>query len=71
MTKRIYPNLAAFLADTGLSQAELAEKVGASQSVISRLVNRKLTRIDAALAERITRVARVPMESLYCDGGAR
>lgn len=62
--KRIYTDLAAYLADTGVSQAAFAAKVGASQSVISRLVNGKQPHIDVALALKISRAASIPLESL-------
>jgi transcriptional regulator with XRE-family HTH domain len=62
--KRIYTDLAAYLADTGISQAAFAETVGASQSVISRLVNGKQPNLDVTLALKISRVANVPIESL-------
>jgi transcriptional regulator with XRE-family HTH domain len=60
---RIYPDLKAFLDDTGMTQAAFAEKVGASQSVISRIVNKQIVP-DVALALRISKEARVPLESL-------
>ena len=63
MAKRIYPDLATYLKDTDTTQMAFAEKVGASQSVISRIVNKQIVP-DVALALRISREARVPLESL-------
>jgi len=63
MSKRIYPDLQTYLRETGTTQAAFAEKVGASQSVVSRIVNRQIVP-DVGLALRISREARIPLESL-------
>jgi transcriptional regulator with XRE-family HTH domain len=67
VVKRIYPDLAAFLAATGMTQSEFASRVGISQPVISRIVNRKQRRLDWSMAERISKEARVPLESLTSE----
>lgn len=67
MVKRIYPDLAAFLADTGTTQTAFAQAVKVSQPVISRIVNRKQKRLDWAAAERISRAANIPLESLTSE----
>lgn len=63
MVVRTYPNLETFLKDTGLTQTELAEDLGISQSYLSRI---KTGEVEAPLwlALRIARRTRVPLESL-------
>lgn len=63
MVIRTYPDLATFLTETGMSQTELAQELGISQSYLSRI---KTGEIEAPLwlALRIARRTRVPLESL-------
>lgn len=63
MAKRTYPNLRAYLEDTGITQAELAGKLDRSQAYISKLLNGlQQPSLDEAL--RISRLCRIPVESL-------
>ena len=61
--RRTYPDLAAFFRESGVSQAEFAERIKHSQSYVSkvrhRIIEPNLT--DALL---ICREAGVPLESL-------
>jgi transcriptional regulator with XRE-family HTH domain len=69
MTKRTYPNLAAYLEGTGLTQVELAEKLGLSQAFMSRIIRGiQQPSLDEAL--RIARKVRVPVESLVSRANA-
>jgi transcriptional regulator with XRE-family HTH domain len=61
--QRIYPNLRRFFRETGMTQSELAERLGITQPKLSRIVNRK-NEPDLELAMRISRVCRVPLESM-------
>jgi transcriptional regulator with XRE-family HTH domain len=65
--KRIYPSLAAYLADTGETQQAFARRAGVSQPVISRIVNGKQPNLDVTVAMRISKMARVPLESLTTE----
>lgn len=64
--RRIYPDLASYLKDTGTTQTAFAEKVGASQSTISRILSKELVP-DVGLALRISKIARIPLESLIAE----
>ena len=63
MSRRSYPNLLAFLNETGTTQEQLARKLGISQGHMSRLA-RGLQQPSLDLALQIERIARVPLESL-------
>jgi transcriptional regulator with XRE-family HTH domain len=63
MRRRTYPNVTIFLAETGITQAKMAHDLGLSQGYISRL-RRGLQQPPLDLALRISRYARVPIESL-------
>jgi DNA-binding XRE family transcriptional regulator len=63
MAKRTYPSIAARMADTGETQAELAEILGVSQPYMSKIV-RGLQQPGLDEALRIARIMRVPVESL-------
>ena len=60
---RIYPNLKRYFRETGVTQTELAERLGINQPKLSRIVNR-IIEPDLELAMRISRVCRVPLESM-------
>lgn len=64
---RTYPNLASYLEGTGLTQVELARKLGVSQPIISKLV-RGLCQPSLHEALRISRLTGVPVESLVTRG---
>jgi ribosome-binding protein aMBF1 (putative translation factor) len=49
--------------DTGLTQAELAKKVGTTQSVIARLENAEYTGHSLTMLERIAASAALPSSS--------
>lgn len=63
MHTRTYPDLATFFEDTGLTQVELADELGISQSYLSRI---KTGEVEAPLwlALKIARRTRIPLESL-------
>jgi transcriptional regulator with XRE-family HTH domain len=63
MRRRTYPNLTAYLDDTGLTQVELAIKLQRSQAYVSKLVN-GLQQPSLNEALRIARICGVPVESL-------
>ena len=63
MRRRTYPSVAAYLEDTGLTQVELAAKLGWSQAAVSKMVN-GLQQPSLHEALRIARLCRVPIESL-------
>jgi transcriptional regulator with XRE-family HTH domain len=66
MAKRIYPNLKAYLKATGMTQMELAAKLGRSQAYVSKLVRRiQQPSLDEALA--IADKIGVPVESLVAQ----
>lgn len=67
MTGRTYPNLTAYLQDTGQTQTELAAKLDRSQAFISKLIN-GLVQPSLNEALRISRICRVPVESLVTRG---
>ena len=57
-----YPDLATYVAETGVPQATIAHAVGISQAHISRIVaGAAIPR--PALARRLARVCRIPLES--------
>jgi len=63
MADRIYPNILAYLKDTGITQEELARRLGISQGGLSKIIN-NIQAPRLGLALRIERVCRVPLESL-------
>lgn len=63
MKRRVYPNLAQYLANTGQSQQALADQLGVTQSHISRIVNGS-AEPSLELALRIADLANIPVESL-------
>ena len=63
MSRRTYPNLAAFFKATGMTQEQLAKRLGISQSSMSK-ITRGITGPSLELALRIERAAGVPIESL-------
>ena len=66
--RRTYPTIPAYLAATGLTQMELAAKLGRSQPFVSRLV-RGLQQPSLHEALRIASVLGVPVEALVSRGG--
>ncbi len=63
LVNRVYPNLAAFLKETGITQEALAAELGISQSHLSMLINGD-RQPSLPLALRIVERTRVPLESL-------
>lgn len=63
MVKRRYPNLKAFLADTGRTQSEFADRLGITQHYLSKIVNGR-QRPSLPLALKIAAAAQVPVASL-------
>jgi transcriptional regulator with XRE-family HTH domain len=68
-TKRTYPSIAARIADTRETQAELAEKIGVSQAYMSKII-RGLQQPPLDDALRYARILRVPVESLVARANA-
>jgi transcriptional regulator with XRE-family HTH domain len=65
MKRRTYPNLRAYLDDTGETQERLAKRLGISQPTMSKIINgKRVPRLELAL--RMSRAAGVPLESLVC-----
>lgn len=62
-----HDSLAAYLAATDTTQAELAARVGVEQGTISRILNGHRTP-SLKLALLLAREASVPVESLYTAG---
>lgn len=69
MARRTYPNLTAYLDDTGQNQVELAARLRRSQAFVSKLVN-GLAQPSLHEALRIARICRIPVESLVSRDGA-
>lgn len=69
MPKTKPQTLAEWLEASGLTQAELAARVGVQQPVISRLV-RGQRMPSAKLAVRLARVTGLPLESLLSEVAA-
>jgi transcriptional regulator with XRE-family HTH domain len=62
-TRRVYPNLTAYLDNTGQTQKQLAARLGRSQAYISKIINGlQQPRLHEAL--RISAETGVPVESL-------
>jgi transcriptional regulator with XRE-family HTH domain len=68
--KRHYPNLAAYLDENGITQAEFAARMGIGQAAVSRILNGS-RRPSLPLALRIAAEANIPIESLMPPAGAR
>ncbi len=62
-TRKQYRDVSDYLAQTRMTQKELAAKVGCSPSVMCRIVAGTVTP-GFRLACRIARVARVPVQSM-------
>jgi transcriptional regulator with XRE-family HTH domain len=63
MALRTYPNITAYLRATGMTQAELAQRLGRSQPFVSKLIN-GLTQPTLHEALRIATICRIPVETL-------
>lgn len=66
MSHRTFPDLATYLRASGLTQAQLAQRLQISQAYMSKLVRRlQQPSLDEAL--RISRLCRIPVESLVAQ----
>lgn len=63
MANRAYPDLATFFEKSGVTQEQLAKRLGVSQAHISR-IKLGLTDVPLSLAVRIAEEANIPIESL-------
>lgn len=66
--QRTYANIASYLEQTGITQAELATILGRSQAFVSKLVN-GLSQPSLHEALRISRKIGIPVETLVSRGG--
>ncbi len=60
--RRVYPDLATYIAESGDTQAAIAQAVQAKQSHISRIASGELMP-RPALAKRLADYARIPLDS--------
>lgn len=65
--RRAYANIATYLRETGITQAELATILGRSQAFVSKLVN-GLSQPSLGEALRISRKIGIPVETLVSRG---
>ena len=57
-----YPDLATYLAEAGVTQAEVAQAVGTTQATISRIATGDMMP-RPQLATRLARYCRIPLDS--------
>jgi len=67
--RKAYPDIKAFMRETGATQGEIALAAGTSQAVISRVLRGK-QKPSLDLALRIAQAARIPVESLNVERAA-
>ena len=52
---------------TGMTQKELADRVGISRAALNRIENSNVLKMKASTAFNIAKALRVPMDYLFCD----
>ena len=58
-------NLKEYLKEKGISQQELADELGITKSHMSHIVNNKKSGMTLAIALKISKVVKVPVEKLF------